>query len=164
MSKLIKYVFGIFFILALAYTSFAQQRVRVVPVQRYTIAPRNAVRPNGSVRKVQQVKEGFISQQLNLTPKESKQFWPLYRQYEEQLTAVRILKRINNSNSTTDGTAQIDRDLEYETQLVVIKKKYKDEFLKVLPPEKVSELYKSERQFNDEVLKQLSERSVRAGD
>ena len=32
------------------------------------------------------------------------------------------------------------------------------------PPEKVSELYKSEREFNDEVLKQLSERSVKAGD
>jgi hypothetical protein len=31
----------------------------------------------------------------------------------------------------------------------------------VLPPEKVSELYKSEREFNDEVLRQLSERTVK---
>jgi hypothetical protein len=54
--------------------------------------------------------------------------------------------------------------LAYDTQLVQIRKHYRDEFLKILPPEKVSEIYKSEREFNDEVLRQLKERSVRAGD
>jgi len=76
----------------------------------------------------------------------------------------RILKRINNSSSTADGPKQVDLDLEYEGKLVEIKKKYRDEFYKILPPEKVSILYKSEREFNDEALRVLSERSVRAGD
>ncbi len=88
----------------------------------------------------------------------------MYRQYVQDQTAIRILKRQNNSTTSPDGTVQIDKELAYEQQLVEIRKHYRDEFLKILPPEKVSELYKSEREFNDEVLRQLSERSVRAGD
>ncbi|MDB4919951.1 hypothetical protein [Mucilaginibacter sp.] len=165
MGKLIRTVLGILIIMAISYNSFGQQRT-LVPVQRYNSVQRPVIRsakPKG-IRKMQAVKEGFISQQLSLTQQETKAFWPLYRKYNEELTAVRILKRINNSSATADGTKQVDLDLKYESQIVDIKKHYRDEFYKILPPEKVSILYKSEREFNDEVLKQLTERSVRAGD
>jgi len=158
-------------IMLLGYKSFGQHRVVVpVPVQRYNPNQRYAQRPAtrtgkaNAGRKMQVVKENFLAQKLDLTSKEAKAFWPLYRKYSEELTAVRILKRINNSSSTTDGAQQVDNDLKYEAQLLEIKKHYKDEFYKILPPEKVSVLYKSEREFNDEALKILSERSVRAGD
>jgi hypothetical protein len=173
MSKLIRYVFGIFIMVPLSFKGYGQHRV-LVPVQPYNSAQRpvqrynqlpviRSAKPNGG-RKIQAVKEDFIGQKLNLTSKEAKSFWPLYRKYSEELTAVRILKRINNSSSTADGPKQVDLDLEYEGKLVEIKKKYRDEFYKILPPEKVSILYKSEREFNDEALRVLSERSVRAGD
>lgn len=161
MHKLIKNIFSVFFILALSYNSFGQLRERFVDHREPLI--NRAARPN-QVKKIELVKEGFITKQLKFTPDESKAFWPLYRQYEQELTAVRILKRINNSKTSPDGTQQIDKELEYAQQLVSIRKHYRDEFLKILPPEKVSELYKSEHAFNDEMLKQLSERSVRAGD
>lgn len=155
-------------------TGYGQRRV-IVPVQPYNPAQRPVQQYNqrpaavkqakpAATRKIQAVKESFISQRLNLTSNEAKAFWPLYRKYNEELTAVRILKRINNSSSTADGAKQVDKDLEYESQLVEIKKKYRDEFYKILPPEKVSILYKSEREFNDEALRILSEKSVRAGD
>ena len=161
MGKLIRIVLGILVIITVSYKGFGQRRVLV---QRFNQRPavRNA-NPNGG-RKIQAVKEGFLSQRLNLTSKEAKAFWPLYRKYSEELTAVKILKRINNSNATADGAQQVDLDLKYETQIVDIKKRYRDEFYKILSPEKVSILYKSEHEFNDEVLKQLTERSVRAGD
>jgi len=50
--------------------------------------------------------------------------------------------------------------LYYETQIVNIKQRFKNAFLKILPPEKVSELYKSEREFNDELVRSLSERNT----
>jgi hypothetical protein len=164
MNKLIKPVLCILFLLAPCYKSFGQVRVGM-PVRRYMPAQRypRQNKPNPGKR-IELVKEGFISRQLKLNPDESRAFWPLYRQYVQDQTAIRILKRQNMSNSSADGTKQIDLELQYETELVNIRKHYRDEFLKILPPEKVSELYKSERQFNDEVLKQLSERSVRAGD
>jgi len=161
MTKLLKPVFGILFILAFSYSGFAQRRVQI-PVRRGF--PINRARQTGPGKKLEVVKENFIGRQLKLTPEQSRAFWPLYRQYVQELTAIRILKRINNSEASTDGTVQIDKELAYEAQLVDIRKHYRDEFLKILPPEKVSELYKSEREFNDEMLKQLSERSVRAGD
>ena len=162
MIKLLKLVLCILFIMAISYKSYGQFRVRV-PVRVQRGAPINRLRPNQG-RRMELVKESFIGKKLNLTTDEAKAFWPLYRQYMQDQTAVRILKRQNNSTNSPNGTQQIDKELDYEAQLVEIRKHYKDEFLKILPPEKVSELYKSERQFNDEAVKILSERSVRAGD
>lgn len=167
MNKLIKPIFCILFVLAFSYKSFGQRRVRM-PVERFRpIHVQRGYPVNGQPspgRRMELVKEGYIGLRLKLTPDEGKAFWPLYRQYVQDQTAIRILKRQNNSTTSPDGTVQIDKELAYEQQLVEIRKHYRDEFLKILPPEKVSELYKSEREFNDEVLRQLSERSVRAGD
>ncbi|MBE9584195.1 hypothetical protein IM792_07025 [Mucilaginibacter sp. JRF] len=113
--------------------------------------------------KLANAKKEYFERQLNLTATESKKFWPLYRQYQQQLINIRHLKRLNNSSAQPNGTEQINKELYYETELVNIHKRYNEEFMKILPAEKVSELYKSEKQFNDEVLKQLSERSERAG-
>ena len=158
-NKLHKPIFSILFIVAFSYTSFGQLHYRTpAPVQHGV--PTNQLRSNPG-RKIERVKESYISKQLNLTSEQSKVFWPLYRQYVEDQTAVRILKRQNNSTASPNGTEQIDKELEYEQQLVEIRKRYRDEFLKILPPEKVSELYKSERQFNDEMLNILKERAVR---
>ena len=166
MYKLIRIVFGVLLLLGFSYKSSGQVRV---PVRRYNpmngpVQRGNPInrQPNAG-RKMELVKEGYIGLRLKLTPDEGHAFWPLYRQYIQEQTAIRILKRQNNSNATLDGTVQIDKELAYEEQLVEIRKHYRDEFLKILTPEKVSELYKSEREFNDEVLKQLSERSIRAG-
>jgi hypothetical protein len=165
MNKLIKTIFSILFISALSCSSFGQLRMRApVPVQHNNIPMNRVNRPIPIAgRKIEKVKEGFISKQLSLTPEQSRAFWPLYRQYVQDQTAVRILKRQNNSTNSPNGTEQIDKELEYEEQLVEIRKHYRDEFLKILPPEKVSELYKSERQFNDEMLNILKERTIRAG-
>ncbi|HEY2582711.1 MAG TPA: hypothetical protein VGI43_12935 [Mucilaginibacter sp.] len=168
MNKLLKPIFGILFIVAFSQKSSGQLHYRTpapvphgVPMQHGV--PLNQLnRPNPG-RKIERVKETYISKQLNLTPEQSRAFWPLYRQYVEDQTAVRILKRQNNSTASPDGTEQIDKELEYEQQLVEIRKHYRDEFLKILPPEKVSELYKSERQFNDEMLNILKERTIRGG-
>lgn len=120
-------------------------------------------RQHPSMGKLAHIKKEYLSRQLNLTPEESKKFWPLYKQYQQQLITIRRLKRLNSSDAQENGTEQINKEMFYETELVNIRKRYKDEFLKILPPEKVSNLYKSEREFNDEIIKQLSERSERAG-
>lgn len=160
MNKFIRPIFCILFILVFGSYSFGQLPLRA-PAQGNYSTNRATTRP---ISKVEQVKESFIGKQLKLTTNESRAFWPIYRQYIQELTAVRILKRMNNSDKSVDGTEQIRKDLEYESQIVNIKKNYSRQFLRVLPADKVSELYKSERAFNDEMLNILNERSVRAGD
>jgi hypothetical protein len=141
--------------MAFGYSGYGQFRMRV-PVQRRII-----VQP--PARRLEAIKESFIARQLNLTPDQSRAFWPLYRQYVQDQTAVRIAKRENLQTTSPNGSQQAVNELQYETELVNIRKHYLEEFMKILPPEKVSLLYKSERDFNDEVVKQLSERGVKTG-
>jgi len=156
MNRLFRYIF---FLLVFAISNgdvFAQVNNfrRPAPVTRTRVI-RNP--------KLQAARDKFIGAQLSLTNEESRKFWPLYRQYQEDLTAIKILKRQNNSSSTANGMDQINKELELDNQMVEIRKHYRDEFLKVLPPEKVSTLYKSEVEFTNELIKTFSERSIRAG-
>lgn len=161
MRILIRHILILFFVIAAGYQSFAQVNNNLVQRPKITPAP---LRDKKNTRqKLDAAHDRFITQKLNLTDEESTKFWPIYRQYQQELTAVNVLKRLNNSSAATNGTEQIDKEIYYESQQVGIRKRYRDAFLKILPPEKVSELYKSEREFRDELIKQLSERSERAG-
>src|SRR3569833_4613129 len=101
MRKLIRLILGILIIMAFGFNSYGQRRV-VVPVRPYTTQPphyqqqnsrpRNVVKAGGGKR-IQAVKENFIAQRLNLTSQEAKAFWPMYRKFNQELTAVKILKR-----------------------------------------------------------------------
>jgi len=161
MNKLLKYFFSALIMTGLVNDDvFAQVDMRS-NFNRTTV-------PNANMRvkrnpKLYAARNKFLSQQLSLTNAEAQKFWPLYNQYQEELTAVLILRRMNNQSAQANGTEQIDKELAYDSQVVTIKKHYRDEFLKILPAEKVSMLYKSEREFNDEVKRQLNERSIRAG-
>src|ERR1700761_5929232 len=140
MYKALRNILCILIIVCCGYTCFGQ---RFIPAPRGRFVP---VRPVNPGRRLEQIKEGYIGIRLRLTADQARAFWPLYHQYVQEQTAVRIAKRINNSSASPDGTQQIDNELKYETELVNIRKHYRDEFLKILPPEKVSELYKAERE------------------
>ncbi|MDN3581183.1 hypothetical protein [Mucilaginibacter flavus] len=161
MRNLIRHIFVVLFIVATAHHCFGQAN-SLVPAGR-TAPGANRVKKGAIGKKLEAARNNFISKQLDLSDEESTKFWPIYQKYQQELTAVRILKRLNNSSAASNGTEQIDREIYYESQLVAIRKRYRDSFSKILPPEKVSKLYKSEQEFNDELIKQLSERSERAG-
>jgi hypothetical protein len=158
MVKLIRHIFTVLFFVAVGYQSHAQEQL--VPAGR--VAPNTKLK-KGTGAKLEAARNNYISRQLDLSDAEGRKFWPLYRSYQQELTAVRILKRLNNSKAASNGTEQIDKEIYYESQLVAIRKRYRDAFAKILPPEKVSMLYKSEQEFNDELIKRLSESSERAG-
>ena len=161
MGKLFRQVFFSVLIAAAGFKSFAQVN-QLVPSQTF-VPDANKPKKVAVGKKLEAARNNFIGKQLNLSNNESDRFWPIYRQYQQELTAVRILKRLNNSSAAANGTEQIDKEIYYESQIVAIRKRYRDSFSKILPPEKVSKLYKSEQEFNDELIKQLSERSERAG-
>ena len=117
----------------------------------------NQVPNAGGLQKVQAVKEKFLDKNLQLTAEESARFWPVYRKYQDEIMEVLRLKRLNNSDAQANGREQIKKNLEYDGRMVEIRTRYNDEFLKILPPEKLSRLYKSEREFSDEVIRRLGE-------
>jgi len=154
MNKLPKYTFVLLLVLCLGYDTYAQvPAYRIVPGRRYI-----RVNNQDPERRVGNIKINFIRNRLNLPPWQAQRFFPLYQEYQQELFNVRRLKRLNSINSA-NGSQQINRELFYENQIVQIKIKFNNAFLKVLPPDKVSELYKAEREFNDELVRQLSERN-----
>lgn len=128
--------------------------------QMFRAGPQRNIMPNApALKRVQAIKESFLKKKLSLTSDEAQRFWPLYRQYQDEMGDVHRLKRVNNSDAQANGPEQVKKDLDYESQLVNLKKHYNDEFMKILPAEKVSLLYKSEREFNDEMINVLHERA-----
>jgi hypothetical protein len=158
MTKLAQYIFFLLFVLCVG-NAFGQ-------MGPYQMAPRRPFynRPNNPnpEHRVENVKINYMRGRLNLRPDQAAKFFPLYQEYQQELFNVRKLKRQNNLNAV-DGQDQVNKELMYENEIVQIKIKFNNAFLKVLPPDKVSELYKAEREFNDELVRQLSERNNRPG-
>lgn len=161
MGRLLKIIVFVLAMVNYQIVSYGQRRVIIPPRERLSNERVQIRQQPNPGRKLLVVKELFIAKRLNLSSEQGKAFWPLYRQYEGELISVRIKMRQNTSSASTNGTEQIDKEIALGQQLIEIRKHYRDEFLKILPPEKVSEIYKSEREFNDELVKQLSERKNR---
>jgi hypothetical protein len=162
MNKLLKYIFSLLFVVCAGYQSYAQY----YPGPRRRFIPAPPPPPGYTLRvgqgqtapefRVLNVKERFIKRQLHLGPDKAQIFFPLYHEYQMELFNVQRLKRMNNSSLQPD----VNKNIYYETQILNIKQRFNDAFLKVLPPEKVGELYKAEREFNDELVRSLSERNA----
>src|ERR1700761_2008587 len=80
-------------------------------------------------------KIGFITNRLNLTPPEAEKFWPIYKIYSnEERQAYAIYRSDRN-------------ELALEEALLNIRKKYSIEFLKAIPPPKINDFFKAEKDF-----------------
>jgi hypothetical protein len=162
MNKLYRHVFVILLMLCAGYSGYSQSLRSTQSYRKNNLAPTvksASPQSNPGMRRIQVVKEAFIGQQLSLTKEQGTRFWPMYRQYQNDIYEIRRLKRLNNSDAQANGAEQVKKDLDYDAQLVNIRKHYSEEFLKVLPPEKVSQLIKSEREFNDELVRKLHEQN-----
>jgi hypothetical protein len=159
MYKLARYIFIIFLLLGICSKSFGQvvrPLLRRPPNFQQRVIRRQQ---NVGVNRIEEVREEYINKRLSMTADQGQRFWPVFRRYRAALREILIKKRQNNAPDQPNGADQINRELFYESELVNTRKYYTDEFLKILPPEKVSLIFKSERDFNDELIKQLSERN-----
>jgi hypothetical protein len=87
----------------------------------------------------------YLTRELNITPEEAEKFWPVYNKYQEEMRTA-----MNNSKE--------DDILERQQQMLNIRKKYKNDFSKILTPERANKLYEAEGKFRDMVRKELQER------
>lgn len=123
----------------------------------------NAQRANGQFKdQVAAQKAAFITRELNLTPDESEHFWPVYNQYDNEEQAVRnnqandLLNAKENFDTLSDEQVSklIDNEIKYQQQDLDIRKKYIEQFKKVLPMKKIARLYIAEQKFKIYLLQQ----------
>jgi hypothetical protein len=114
--------------------------------------------------RIKAIKVGYLTEKLKLTPEQAAKFWPVYNRYEDELRQTRramIQKHKGNNEMTREEAMQfIDDNLDYQEAELKLKRKYNEEFMKVLPPEQLAELYKAERDFKTLMLNQIRKRNA----
>lgn len=103
----------------------------------------NAQENNESNKKQQDIealKVAFISRELELTPEDAQKFWPVYNQYSNELR----------------GVVQDDQDvIERDEKVLNLRKKYRDQFTKVLGAQRMNRLYNAEGRFRQILIKAI---------
>ncbi len=116
-------------------------------------------------QKVEALKIAFLSQKLNLSPREAEKFWPLYNNYQQDMRQLAKERNQYETNNKTSGDAgqSLNEEFNFRQRALQIQQKYKDQFLGVLPPRKVLNLYKSEGDFNKRLIRELKDRGGMQG-
>ena len=99
----------------------------------------------GGGERLEAYKIAYITKRLNLTPEEAQKFWPIYNKYTTDMRSLRMQ----------------NRDLpiiEQDEKVVGLRKKYQGEFSHALPPDRVNQFFKADREFNGFVQKEMMER------
>jgi hypothetical protein len=87
--------------------------------------------------RVEVVKMAYITRELNLTPEEAQNFWPVYNNYENEIKQAR-------NQYPSDEVA-------FEKKVVEIKERYQKNFKKVLGSnnQRLNKVYTTDKQFNN---------------
>ncbi len=89
---------------------------------------------------IEALKVAFISKELDLKPDEAQKFWPVFNQYSKELKTTKI----NNPDA-------LDRD----EKVLNIRKSYKEQFTKILGPQRVNNMYNAEGRFHQLLFKAM---------
>jgi len=155
-----KKLFILLIITSFAYSGFAQNEpTRQQRSQRYL--------------QIQSAKIAFFTTEIQLTPKEAEEFWPLYNEYWKEREM--LMRRTQESMRVItayvkDGSPKTEPELVklmgiYITNVTdegFIHKTYYDKFFKILPVEKVARLYIAEEQFRMKMIHQFRGNSTPA--
>jgi len=115
--------------------------------------------------KVEAMKVAFITEKLNLSSKEAEVFWPVYREFENEIKLVRkqmrdAAKQYKQKTNATEkeADAYVQEQLTLKQKELDVIKKYITQFKKVLPAQKVARLLSLEQEFKALLLKKLKDR------
>lgn len=124
----------------------------------------NAQQRGKRSERIESLRVAFITEKLQLTVDESKQFWPVYNMYMKDLNQLRAESKPGRPDAQmTDAEAEDlvkDRFSRQERRLE-LDRKYYQEFRKVLPAAKVALFFDSVNQFNQKLLKAYKEKNMR---
>lgn len=113
--------------------------------------------------RVHALKVGYITDKVNLTSSQAEKFWPVYNNYENDLRDirqkyVRQYKSKTKDFSEEEARKYVEDDLDYQAELIDLKRKYKPEFLKVISAQQLADLYVAEREFRQMLIQKLRQR------
>ncbi len=115
------------------------------------------------MQRIHAAKMAYITDRLQLTEEQSVRFAPVYKDYEAELRAVRqpFVKKYKLQQSDDGGelTARqyVEDDLDYQQQVIALKRRYNDKFQKVLSARQIADMYVAEREFRLILMQRLKQ-------
>ena len=117
-------------------------------------------------QRVEQYRVKFFTEQLQLSDKESKDFWPLFNEYEAKKKALRG-KYPRGAKPELLSDAELEDyvldHLDREQKQLDLKKDFYRQIRGVLPIRKVAMIPRTEQQFKKEVLREIRQRRQNRG-
>ncbi|WP_373330669.1 hypothetical protein [Salmonirosea aquatica] len=110
------------------------------------------------IRKIQDAKIAIITNRINLTPEQSKDFWPIYNEFSEKKRSIhRSMRQLVGEKGASDDQAMnnLKEVQDLKQKQLELDKEYQARFLTVISAKQLVELYKAERTFNDMLLQRL---------
>lgn len=99
------------------------------------------------IKKIQAMELAFITKELNLNPNEAQKFWPIFNQYRNDLKQVAQGKQYKDN-------------LDRQQKMLDVRKKYRDDFGKVVSQERASKVFGAEDEFKSLVRKEFQKRQA----
>jgi hypothetical protein len=90
--------------------------------------------------KIQALYVAYVTQQLNLNADEAQKFWPVHAQFEADFKAT---------------VKQDLPELEKQQALLNVKKKYQDNFNRILGPNRCQQFFRIDGEFKQRMLEKL---------
>ena len=116
------------------------------------------------MERIHAAKMAYITDRLRLSSDQTIHFTPIYTEYEQEVrdTRRKYLQKYKgiNPDEADDATSRqyIDDNLDLQQELIQIKRKYNDRFLKVISVQQLADLAQAEREFKQILMQRLKER------
>jgi len=113
--------------------------------------------------RIEAMRIAFITQKLALTPVESEKFWPVYNVYRNAVVDLRKQTSLEtNLEVMSDAEAEkaIQISIERMEKELSLFKRLANDLKPILPSRKIAILTKTERLFNEELIRRAQVKEV----
>lgn len=129
-----------------------------------SFAQRGDMPAGRAMERIHAAKMSYITDRLRLTTEQSANFVPVYNEYEREVRDSRkkYLQKYKgiNPDEADDATSKqyIDDNLDYQADIIQIRRKYNDRFLKIISSQQLADLTQAEREFKQLLMQRLKDR------
>lgn len=111
--------------------------------------------PQRNWEKIDELRLEFVLKKLSLSQSHQAKFIPIYKVYQRDVRELFIQRRKAREENKNNPEAQVNSDFAFESKLLELRTQYKNKFQGILTAEEVNTLYSAEREFKEQLLKQL---------
>ncbi len=118
------------------------------------------------MKKIESQKIAFLTKELDLSPKEAQEFWPVYNQYSEAKKENRKKKHDNMRDINLELISEEEAKLSFESHQKIkkeemeIETEYFEKFTKILGYKRTINLLIAEAKFKKELLHRIRKKKV----